>query len=58
MTTIRHLIPQLLFAAAFGATFTSLAATAGLTHAAIVALAGSLGGLLVAGLLYLVERLS
>ena len=55
MTTIRH---QLLFAAAFAAIFTSLATTAGLTHAAIVALAGAAGGLLVAGLLYLVERLS
>ena len=55
---VRHLIPQLLFAAAFGATFTSLATTAGLTHAAIVALAGSLGGLIVIGILYLVERLS
>ena len=55
---VRHLIPQLLFAAAFGAIFTSLATTAGLTHAAIVALAGAVGGLLVVGLLYIVERLS
>ena len=55
MTTIR---PQLLFAAAFAAIFTSLATTAGLTHAAIVALAGAVGGLLVAGVLYIVERFS